>query len=183
VLHTNTETFLGVVFLHFAFIVYLETRHSHPYIKQMPKYLWLFLLLVGIVLYRHVEVFGFLFASYLYVKKTKGRWGYFGPAFRGIQYFFLVAGIVGYHNPIIWISLFALLVRNFVGDLRDIEKDNREGIKTLPILIGMKHNIKYIHLATMLTTSYLWFALGSISLFWLPVIFLIQIITYRLTPR
>jgi len=180
---TGYLSFLGVLFLHLGFITFLETRHSHPYRKQMPKWLCIFLTIIGIILYGHLEVIPFLLVSYLYVKKTEKYFGYIAPILRGFQYFFLLGGLIGYHNPITWIALLVIFVRNFAGDLRDVAKDINEGIKTLPTLMGLKNNIKYIHLITMLTTSLIWWSFSSLSFWILLLVFVVEITTYNITPR
>ena len=175
--------FLGVIFLHLGFLVFLETQHLHSYRKKMPRWLSVFLIIVGIFLYRHWEVIFFLFLSYLYVKKTKRYFGYISPILRGLQYFFLVAGIIGYNNTLIWIVLIVIFIRNFAGDLRDVIKDKNENTKTLPILLGFNKDEKYIHLAIMLITTLIWFLFTNLETWLLFPIFILQILTYRLTPR
>src|SRR3989344_119600 len=173
--------FLGVLFLHLGFLVFLETQHSHSNRREMPKWLWIFLIIIGISLYRHLEVIPFLFLSYFYVKKTEGNWGYTAPILRGFQYFFLIGGILGYFHLLTWIALIVIFIRNFAGDLRDITKDMKDNLKTLPILVGFRHDIQYIHLVIMLTTSLIWWNFASLPLWSLLLIFVIQIFSYNIT--
>jgi 1,4-dihydroxy-2-naphthoate octaprenyltransferase len=177
------QDFSGVILLHLGFIAYLETKHSHPYREALPKWLWVFLTVVGCLLYQHLEILSFLLCSYLYVKKTQNNWGYLGPLFRALQYFFIVAGIVGYSHPISIVVPLIIFIRNFAGDLRDVAKDIKEHIRTLPILMGFKNNVQHIHLGVMLTSSLIWFLYTNLPPFILVLIFILQIFTYRLTPR
>ena len=179
----TTYEFLGVVFLHVGFLAYLETRHEHSYRKKIPKHLWIFLTVIGTLFYGHVEGVLFVVCSYLYTLKTKKSFALISPIARGFQSFFLVAGIIGYNNKLTWIVLVLFFIRNFCGDLRDIVKDKKEHLKTLPVVMGLNKDFKYIHLVVTILTTFVWFKFTHFS-FWLLIpIFLIQIFTYRLTPR
>lgn len=177
------QDFFGTIFLHLGFLVFLETQHSHSFRKKMPKWLWVFLIILGISLYWHWEVIPFLILSYFYTKKTEKYFGCIAPVLRGFQYFFLIAGIVGYNNPLIWIALVVIFIRNFAGDLRDIEKDKKENLKTLPIVLGLNKDIKYIHLIVMMATTLIWFLYTSMSSWLIFPILIFQILTYGLTAR
>ena len=177
------QEFLGVIFLHLGFLVFLETRHSHPFRIKMPKGLWAFLTLFGIILYRHWEIIPFLLLSFFYVEKTQKYFGYIAPFLRAFQYFFLFGGIIGYHHQIILIIPLVIFIRNFAGDLRDITKDRNDGLKTLPVVLGLKNNIKYIHLIAMLSTTLIWWSFTSLPIHFLLVVFLVQIFSYNITPR
>ncbi len=170
----TTVEFIGTVF---------EAQHHHSYRKKVPKYLWIILIIVGLLLYGHIEGILFVVCSYLYVLKTKKSFALFAPIMRGLQYFFLVAGIVGYHDNLAYIALVLIIVRNFCGDLRDITKDKREKLNTLPIAWGLNRNIKYIHLLTVIITTFIWFQNTNLTIWILIPIFLIEILTYNLTPR
>lgn len=182
-LKVNSNEFIGVVFLHIGFLAYLETSHHHSYRKKVPKYLWIFFTLIGLIFYGHIEGILFIICSYLYTLKTKKSFALLAPFMRGLQYFFLVAGIIGYNSSLTWITLVLIIVRNFCGDLRDITKDKRENLKTLPIFLGLHRDIMYIHLGVILITTFTWFQYTNLALWMLIPIFLIQIVTYRLTPR
>lgn len=175
--------FIGIIFLHLGFLAYLETRHAHSYRKKFSKWIWEVVTLVGILLYRHWEVLGFLLCSYLYTKKTRGYFGVIAPLLRGFQYFFLAAGIIGYHNPLTWIALLIMFIRNFAGDLRDVVKDKKEGVRTLPLVMGLDRNMNYIHLMIMFVTSFIWWSFTTLPLGVLLLVFMLQIATYNLTPR
>ncbi len=179
----TTYEFLGVVLLHIGFLAFLEAQHRHTYRKTIPKYIWLIFTFIGFAFYGHMEGIFFVICSYFYTLKTKKYFATVSPLIRGLQNFFLVAGIVGYNNKIIWLVLVLITIRNVCGDLRDIEKDRKENLKTLPIILGFKKNIKYIHLIATLATSLVWFTYTSLTLWLLIPIFIIQISTYNLTPR
>jgi 4-hydroxybenzoate polyprenyltransferase len=180
----NLYQFVGVILMHVGFLAYLESRHSHSYRKPVPKYLWIFLTILGMAFYGNY-IFSILFVicSILYTLKTKKYFAIFAPVMRALQYFFLIGGITGFHSQLPWIALLVIFIRNFTGDVRDVVKDTGEGMKTLPIVIGLKRDIKYLHLITMLMTTTIWWTFTKIPLYFLPLILIIQILTYNLTAR
>jgi len=154
-LKANSSQLIGVVFLHLGFLLFLEFTHKHEFRSQFPKYLWLVLLIIGMIFYHNIAMLGFLICSFLYVKKNVPKLGVYSPFFRGLQYYFLCAGIIGFLNPLAFFVGLVLAIRNFNGDLRDIVKDTKEGLKTLPIVLGLKKDMKSIHLISMLSTSFI----------------------------
>jgi 1,4-dihydroxy-2-naphthoate octaprenyltransferase len=178
---TNLELF-GVILLHVGFLAYLEYKHAHDYRVKVPFWIVPIITLLGAVLFGHIEGLGYILASYVYTKKNK-RLGWFSPFARGIQNFFIVAGIVGYTSILTLTVPLLLFVRNVAGDFRDTEKDKNEGMRTIPVILGFITDCKHIHLIVLLVTSTVWWYLLSISVLWLIPIFLIEIYTYKLTPR
>lgn len=179
----NRLEFWGVILLHVGFLAYLESRHQHSYRKKLPEYFWAVLALVGLVLYGHVEGIAFLVCSYLYTLKTKKSFATYSPLMRGLQSFFLIGGIIGYTNKLTWVVLVAMLIRNLCGDLRDVVKDKGENMKTLPVVFGLSADIKYAHLVALFVTTFVWFQYTNLQTWLLVPIFLLQIFTYKLTPR
>jgi len=180
---TQNLQFIGVILLHLSFILFLELKHKHSYREKFPQFLWIILGLVGILLYKNLVVIGFILFSYLYTKKNIKTLGIYSSVFRGLQVYFLVAGITGFTNNLAIFSFVLLTLRNLAGDLRDIKRDKQEGMKTLPIILGLKRDIKYLHLIVLLITSFIWWYFVSISIVWLFGIYFIQIVTYNITPR
>ena len=181
-LGSGALTFIGIILLHLGFLIYLETTHSHPYRKKFPSRIWILLALSGIILYPRIESVLFLLLGIIYTRKTIGMWGAISPLCRGFQYFFLAAGIVGYFSLIPWIALVAIFIRNFTGDLRDITKDRKNNIKTLPIIIGIRKDFK-IYMVVLMITSFVWWSYTQLPLILLFLIFGIEIVTYNLTSR
>lgn len=175
--------FVGVIILHVGFLAYLESRHHHSNRKKVPKYLWIIFAIIGSIFYGHIEGVIFIICSYFYTLKNQKHFALFSPLLRGLQCFFLVAGIVGYDSKLAWLVLVLLVLRNLFGDLRDITKDKKEGMKTLPMVIGLTRDSKNIHLIFTLITTLFWFQFTELNIWLLIPIFLVQILTYRLTPR
>ena len=174
---------VGVLCLHLGFVAYLENSHARSYREIVPSWVWITLALVGVLFYSHMEFFPFLLFGFLYVNKNNAEWGYFSPFFRGLQNFFLVAGIVGYRSYLPFVVLFVMIVRNFAGDLRDVEKDTRDGMKTLPTMLGFKKNIRYAHLAMILVSTAIWWHFAGLSIYMLAIVLAFEIGTYWITPR
>ena len=174
---------IGAVLLHVGFLAYLESRHEHSYRKKVPKYLWVLLCLAGLILYSHIAGLFYVLFSYLYTLKNRKSFAVLSPVMRGLQSYFLVAGISGYGSGLAFLAMVMMIIRNFCGDLRDVEKDGKENMKTLPVVMGLKKNIKYVHLIVTLVTTFVWFEYTNLSPYLLLPIFLIQILSYNLTPR
>jgi hypothetical protein len=173
----------GIVLLHLSFLFYLEHTHKHLYRQSIPRFVWIAFGLAGIILYSKLAVVGFIIASISYVRKNQSPISFFAPLTRGFQYYFLAAGILGFANPISFLALGSMTVRNFSGDLRDIVKDQKEKNETLPIIMGLKKDYKNVHLLALLATSFVWWHIAGISIVWLFCVYLIQIFTYNITPR
>ena len=120
---SDTFQLIGVVFLHLGFLLFLEYVHKHKYRIPFPKYLWVLLLIIGIVLYKSFFVIGFLVCSFFYTKKNLPNLAPYGPFLRGLQYYFITAGIMGFLNPICFLACCLLILRNFSRDLSDITKE------------------------------------------------------------
>lgn len=179
----SRNEFIGIVLLHIGFLAFLESRHGHDYRKKLPKYLWLIITIFGLLFYWHIEGILFVLLSYVYTLKNRKYFATLSPVARGLQLFVIVAGVIGYTNKLSILAFILLFIRNFCGDLRDIEKDSKENMITLPVFFGMKHNIKHVHLVFTLLTTFVWFIFTDLNYLFLIPIFLIQIYTYNLTPR
>jgi len=173
----------GIVLLHVSFLYYLESIHKHSNRILIPKFIWVIIGIAGIVLYTSLAVLGFIIFSILYAKKNSPKFSPYSSFFRGAQMYFLAAGVVGFLNPLAFLAFGLLFVRNFAGDLRDIVKDRKEKMKPLTIMLGLKHSYKWVHLIILLVTTFVWWYIADISIFWLMGIYVIQILTYNLTPR
>jgi hypothetical protein len=183
VIKVSTVQFLGIILLHISFLFYLEYTHKHSYRLQVSKYVWIIGAIIGTILYANLAALGYIITSILYAKKSKAPYSYFSPLSRGLQIYFLSSGIIGYSNPVSFLAMLVLIFRNLAGDLRDVIKDKNENMITLPILLGFKKNYKQIHLVFLFLTSFIWWYLLKISIIWLILVYLIQIITYNITPR
>lgn len=175
--------FIGALLLHISFIAYLESNHKHKYRESIPNFVWIILIITGTIFYKHIEVIPFIIFSFLYSSKNKDSLGAFAPLFRGLQVFFLIGGIAGYSSIITWLALPLTFIRNLAGDMRDITKDKKEKMTTLPIILGMKEDIKYLHFIMLIITSIIWWTFTPLSWMWIIGTVIIQALTYNLTAR
>lgn len=178
----DTLQFIGAIMLHLGFLAYLESRHSHAYREKIPRWVAYVVAGIGLFFYRKIEGLLYLCFSFLYTKKNK-RWGFVSPFFRGLQNLFLVAGITGYHTYLPYLVAGLFLLRNIIGDVRDAGKDTKEGMHTIPILMGMKKNHRFVHLFFTIGTSILWWSLSPLGVSWLLLAIVLEVGTYHLTPR
>ncbi len=180
---TNYFQMIGIVLLHLGFLIFLELAHKDRGRLPFPKYSWIPFVLVGGFLYQSFFALGFLIFGFLYSRKKLRYFEGAASFFRGLQYYFLSAGLLGFLHPVSLISGILLVFRNFAGDLRDVLKDRQEGIKTLPILLGCKKDRNHLHLIVLLGTSMVWCFIAGISPLWLIPVFVIEVGTYNWTPR
>ncbi|HPI67029.1 MAG TPA: hypothetical protein PKZ16_00555 [bacterium] len=178
----DTFQFLGIIFLWLGFLLFLEAGHKHSYRLQFPKYSWLFLYLLGLFFYHAIGAFLFILFSYLYTQKNKLSLGLVSPAFRIIQTIVLLSGVIGFSGYFIWLAAILVGFRNFLGDIRDVDKDKKEGKKTIPVLLKMP-TIKYIHLYGCWLTSIVWWSYTDLNFFWLILVLFIQRLTCNWTTR
>jgi 4-hydroxybenzoate polyprenyltransferase len=182
-LGSNYSQLAGIIFLHLGFLLFLEKQHNHKYRVKFPKSLWIVFLGLGVLFYNSYLVIGFIFFSYLYTKKNCSIFGLVAPFFRGFQYYFLAVGIVGFSNPLSFLAFSVLTIRNFIGDLRDVEKDKKERLLTLPMFIGVEKSFNHLHLVALLVTTFIWGYLAAMNPILLVFVWIIQIKTYNFTPR
>ena len=136
---------------------------------QIPVWAWVILCGVGIALRPHWTTAAYIVCSAMYIKK-----GILAPFFRGLQYFCFVP------TPLV----FTLITgRNIAGDLRDVTKDKREGTKTIPLVMGVNQDFKSAHILALFATTFVWWYIADISVLWLVLVYLIQLLPYNLTPR
>lgn len=177
------QTLVGAMSLWLGFLYFLEYQHAHEYRSRPNPALWIVLTLVGLYFYQRWEGLVFILLSYLYTQKTKLGWGAFSPFLRGTQSLVITGGITGFTFYLPWLAFGLTIIRNFLGDIRDIKKDAKAGMQTLPIRWGMKQGWKYIHLAGVMVTSLIWWLVGDFSVHYLLAAWIIQIATYNITPR
>lgn len=175
--------FIWIVLLHLSFLFYLEYTHKHSYRLLIPRYIWIFLWILWILFYPSIVVIGYILSSMLYVRKNIKKLSPFSPIARGLQYYFLASWILWLLSPISFLSFLLLAIRNFAWDLRDVIKDKKEEMNTLPIFLWFKNSYKYIHIFTLFITSFFWIYISWLNLLWLLPIYLIQILTYNITTR
>jgi len=174
---------LGAISLWLFFLLYLEWKHKHSYRSPVSIWSCVVCLALGLFLFPNIGAIGFVLFGLLYAEKQRTFWSLLSPFFRGMQMTILAAPFISITAlPILLVGLLSF-IRNLLGDVRDTGKDKKEQMYTIPVALGLKKNIPYIHLLAVMGTTYVWWMYSNISILFLIALWLIQIGTYRLTPR
>lgn len=179
--------FIGALCLQVSFLAYLENQHAHEGRNKVPAWVWIIFLLLGSILYAHIaEIIIFCIASSLYAFKNKGKHGLFSPHHRGSQIFIILVGLMHNRSTLVLLPLiayFVIFIRNTLGDFRDVEKDRKQGMLTIPIALGVKKNWKHGHLIALLASTAIWWSYTDLSFYWFGCALIVEFSTYNLTPR
>ena len=139
---------------------------------------------MGLVLLNRLEGMAYVFATIAYVKKKEySGYALAAPLSRGLQSLFLVGGLIGHAEPLAWMAGGLTVLRNLIGDWRDVGKDRDEEMRTIPVVLGWPQPWPYMHLVAVMTTSTVWWHYTSLDPMWLLATWVIQISTYNITPR
>lgn len=178
----TAQAFAGGLVLWIGFLCYLEGKHRHAYRQSLVPYIWLPLLAWGELWYRDWGVV-FFFFGILYAEKKRPGFVAIAPLFRGAQMVALAAPLLGIEHPFTWAAGVLTVFRNLLGDIRDAGKDAQEEVLTIPVLVGLRRNVPYIHLIGMMATSFIWWSWGDMPMWVLFGTWVVQLSTYHLTPR
>lgn len=179
---TNYEI-AGVLLLNFGFMAHLEVLHKHSYRKNIPYIVPIILYIPGLFLFSRLEGFIYVILSHLYGQKKGNVLGVISPVIRGLQTYVLIGAVSGYTSTIALLGLLLIILRNLVGDLRDVSKDKVEGVKTLPILLDQNRDVKYGHLMALFITTIVWWTFTTLAWPILILVLLVEWATYYWTPR
>ena len=132
----------GAVLLHVGFLAFLESQHRHEEREPVPEALPWLVFMVG------WEWFGlritgtwYIFFSVMYALKKSGYWGLDSPFARGAQTFVLLLPFAADRPCFLMAAVIAMIVRNIAGDGRDVEQNRREGLRTWPVVLGLRHDL------------------------------------------
>lgn len=184
--HATTEQFVGSVCLWIGFLLFLEANHRHSYRARFPKGSWAILWGIGLWFFHSTEIFILILLGILYTQKNKGSFAAISPIVRGLQSLVLVGGIMGFDHSLPWIAGALTAFRNFLGDLRDVEKDEAEGKMTIPVFLSpgqLPPFIRNIHLYGCWLTSSVWWMFSGLSIWWILITWIIQKKSYHWTAR
>jgi len=170
--------------LWFGFLIHLEWRHGDTGRERWDWRIWVALWIVGAALSLSVASLLVIALATAYSLKKRipliGRLSFIYNGGIKVALCLIVPGL----SPR-WVLLILALMsfRNLMGDFRDIEKDTREGVKTLPVALGLRKDVKWLYPATLALTSLVWTLVGDVDWRLLVVAWMVQAATYRLTPR
>ncbi|NUW37166.1 hypothetical protein HTZ77_38050 [Nonomuraea sp. SMC257] len=174
----------GISLLWFGFLIHLEWRHRDAGRLLWPWYAWVIPWIAGAIVLHSVWLLPFFVLAVAYALKK--RWpscAAVSPLLNGGLKVTLVLLIPGVPAALCVLVFVIMTMRNLIGDLRDAGKDAREGVQTIPVLLGYQRHTPWIYPAALALTSGIWVYLGGLPWWcWIGAV-LIQAGTYRLTPR
>lgn len=182
-LDLSTKEIISCSLLWFGFLIYLETVHKDTGRSQWNIFAWIIPWLLALLIIQKWQIIFFFMAAILYTLKKKKNLGFISSVFNGLVKVGLIIFLPVANTYNILIIFTVMTFRNLMGDFRDIEKDNSEKMRTLPIILGFKNDIKFLYPSTLALSSALWFILGDVSIIFLVITWLVQLITYSWTPR
>lgn len=176
-------TIVSCSLLWFGFLIHLEWRHRDKGRLLWPVWSWIIPWIFGIIIHPSIFQIPFIVTCVAYSLKKQFNWiGLISWIINGSIKAWIVAMIPA---PFWGVFLVGgiMCIRNLAGDIRDAGKDSAERVLTLPVVLGLKKNVPYIYPTCLVITSILWVYIGGISFLWLIPVFIIQSLTYHLTPR
>lgn len=182
-LHAPLMSGLGIVVTWLSFLALLEARHKHSYRPHVSHWLWIVGFTTASLLFPRWELAGFFVLSYIYTLKDTAFFGLFSPLVRGTQTTLIISSLTGYHSAWPWVGGVLILVRNFLGDIRDTKRDKREHVTTWATQLNLVTKARSIHLIAVLVTSAVWWSISQPSPWFLAAAWAIEIATYDLTAR
>ena len=174
---------IGAAYMHVGFLGFLEWRHKQEG-RAVPVDLlmWAGMTAAGAQLYgEHRETAWYILFSITYAWKNEGYWGLASPFFRGAQTYCLVSAFAP--TSFALFAAAAMLIRNVLGDFRDIAADRLDEMKTWPVLLGIKEGWLFLHLLSVVATTWLWWVFTVVSAVWPTTLTVNTLATYYLTPR
>jgi hypothetical protein len=169
--------------LWFGFLIHLEWRHRDVGRARWPWYAGTMLWLAAIVLTGFAALPAIAFSLMYSLKKRYPVIALVSPFVNGCIKTSLALLAPGAGFVFLLIVCTSTALRNLLGDVRDAGKDAAEGVKSLPVLAGYRRNTAWVYPIGLASTSVLWTVYGHLPLTWLIVAGLVQVGTYRLTPR
>lgn len=174
----------GIGLLWLSFLLYLEIRHKDAHRLEINWFMWLVPFTLALLWVPFWVVIGFAVVSYSYTNKKKNLFfGVTSPFWRGLQNGLLAAA---FDLRLALLAFVLTVIRNLIGDLRDVHDDKVRGVKTIPVAFGLIRNQTwafYGHLIFTIFTTLIWFNFSFLNTVLIIPIILIQIASYPLTPR
>ncbi len=187
----NGPQFWGALDYWVGFLAHLESVHHDQGREPVPGILPWAVWLLATTTWKNDDV-GFLFIalSLIYAWKKRKPWGLVSPFVRGLQALVITGGIMGYGHLFPWVAAVLTGRRNWKGDQRDKEEDQKDvnknrpdGVQTWPVVMGQEKDKPFAHLTALLVTTWVWWWFSKLP-WWVPMgVNLIQLATYWCTPR
>lgn len=174
---------LASSFLWFGFLIFLEWVHRDRGRLTWPAWTWLVLVGIGAVL-SGLAALPFVALAFLYtLKKRFAPLALVSPVINGALKASLL--VVADAASCGWLVAVLLLtgVRNLFGDIRDVEKDRLDGVRSAPIRCGMVSGSAWLYPLALGLTTLVWVVAGGLPWWTVPAAWAVQRMTYPLTPR
>jgi len=183
-LHAGVRVAAGVSLLWFGFLIHLEWRHRDRERLGWHWSMWAVPWAIAPVLVPSWWVVPFFGFAVAYALKKRFRWAAaVSPLVNGLMKTFLVLLAPGVAAATLLMVLGLMTLRNLLGDLRDAEKDAKESVMTVPVVLGYHRSTPYIYPAGLVLTSTVWTVVGGLPWWALAGALAVEAGTYRLTPR
>jgi 4-hydroxybenzoate polyprenyltransferase len=182
-LHSSAKYTVGVSLLWFGFLIHLEWQHRDRGRALWSWYAWVIPWIAGLALLHSLWSIIFILLAVTYsLKKKIPQIAWISFLYNGALKGALVVGLTSS-----WLILIGIVIimagRNLAGDFRDAGKDRSEGIRSLPVILGVKNNVPFVYPIALAITSSIWTAAGGLPLWMLMAALGVQAATYKLTPR
>lgn len=170
--------------LWFGFLVFLECMHRDDGRELWSWWVWagLWAIAVGLAQTPWVAPFIMLCVAYAYKKYVPALAASSFIINGGVKatLLLLVPRVSLTYGVVV---LAGMAIRNLMGDFRDVEKDRRDGARSIPVRVGLRRDIRWLYPACLALTTLLWVKLGGLPAWTIPIAFGVEGTTYFLTPR
>jgi len=147
----------------FGFLIFLEWMHKDEKRDQWPWWAWALPWLAAAAYVHTASALPFLALSVLYsLKKHVPIIALISPILNGaLKASILLLIPAATTQFALWVWA-ATGLRNLFGDLRDIQKDRRQAVRTLPVRLGLQRDIERLYPAGLAATTLPWIIAGPL---------------------
>lgn len=170
--------------LWFGFLIFLEWVHKDDKRVRWPWWAWALPWLAAVAYVHTMSVLPFLVLSLLYaLKKKVAVLALISPILNGAMKASLLLLVPAASTQFALEVWAATGLRNLFGDFRDVVKDRRQHVHTIPVRLGLQRDIKWLYPAGLAATTLAWVIAGPLPSWTVFVAWFVEWRTYRLTPR
>lgn len=170
--------------LWFGFLIYLEWLHRDAGRLRWPAAAWMAPWAAAAIWAHSPAVVAFFIVCVAYTfKKRVPALASLSPLTNGAVKATLLLLVAAASTPFAALVWAATATRNLLGDMRDVEKDRSEHVRTIPVRLGLPRDIRWLYPTGLALTTALWAAMAGLPAWALAGAWAVQAATYRLTPR
>lgn len=182
--HATPRGIAACSLLWFGFLIHLEWQHHDEGRLTWPLAAWAVPWAAAVLIAPApaTGLFLLLAVGYSLKKRVRALAAVSPLANAGLKVA-LVLLVPGVAASTVWLVFGVMAFRNLMGDVRDAAKDARQGVGTVPVLLGYRRATPLVYPATLMLSTLLWVLVGGLPL-WLAVpAWAVEVATYPLTPR